>query len=59
MKPAPIHAFRHTFGSELAEADVSIKVIQDLMGHKRIETTLIYLTMTEKKKRESVAKLPF
>lgn len=59
MKPRPIHAFRHTFGSSLAEQDVNLATIKELMGHRRIETTLIYLQFTKKKKREAVGQLPF
>ncbi len=59
IKPRPVHAFRHTFGSSLAEQDVNLATIKELMGHKRIETTLIYLQFTKKKKREAVSQLPF
>lgn len=37
------YSFRHTFGSELAENDVSIFKIMTAMGHKRVETTMRYI----------------
>jgi site-specific recombinase XerD len=38
-----IHSLRHSFGTHLMEAGVPIPVIQRLMGHKSIKTTLNYL----------------
>ncbi|GAB6118931.1 tyrosine-type recombinase/integrase [Dysgonomonas termitidis] len=37
------HTLRHSFATHLLENDVNIVHIKDLLGHKRIETTLIYL----------------
>jgi integrase len=36
------HACRHTYATRLVEANVNLRVIQTLMGHKRIETTMRY-----------------
>lgn len=48
------HSLRHTFTTRLVEADVNIKVIQELCGHTRSDVTLdIYTTVTkELKQRE-------
>jgi len=40
------HAMRHTYGTELAEAGVDIHVRQALMGHKAVESTLLYDRMS-------------
>ena len=49
------HHLRHTFCTRLCEADVHIKVIQNIMGHKDIHTTLdIYSEVTEWKKKTSI-----
>ncbi len=37
------HLLRHCYATHLLEAGVSIKEIQDWMGHSRLQTTLVYL----------------
>lgn len=51
-----VHNLRHTFCARLCEKEINIKVIQEIMGHADIETTLnIYAEITEQMKREAVA----
>lgn len=48
------HHLRHTFATRLCEAESNLKVIQSVMGHKNIETTMdIYAEATDRKKQES------
>ena len=51
------HSLRHTFTTRLVEEGVNLKVVQDVLGHKDVKTTLqIYTDATEDfKKREFVA----
>jgi len=52
------HYIRHTFCARLCEADMNIKAIQSVMGHKDIQTTLdIYAEVSETKKKESLDKV--
>lgn len=52
------HVLRHTFCSRLCESDMNVKVIQEIMGHKNIETTLdIYTEVNFNKKQESLEEL--
>ena len=48
------HILRHTFATRLCESGVNIKVIQDVLGHVDVSTTMdIYVdVMNETKKRE-------
>ena len=46
------HHLRHTFATRLCEAESNLKVIQSVMGHRNIETTMdIYAEATEESRR--------
>lgn len=48
------HHLRHTFCTRLCEHETNLKVIQSIMGHRNIETTMdVYAEATERKKQES------
>ena len=49
------HCLRHSFGTWCAEAGVPIRTIMNLMGHKRIDTTLRYAKATDKARNEAIA----
>lgn len=52
------HHLRHTFCTRLCEQETNLKVIQSIMGHKDIKTTMeIYAEATEEKKQESFERL--
>ena len=50
------HNLRHTFATRLFETDgLDIKVIQEILGHSDVSTTLdVYTKITEKKLSESI-----
>ena len=37
---------RHTFGSDMVRAGVSLPALMRLMGHAHIHTTLLYIQLT-------------
>ena len=53
-----VHNLRHTFCTRLCENEPNIKIIQEIMGHRNIETTMdVYNEATKEKKIESFANL--
>jgi site-specific recombinase XerD len=48
VPPANPHRFRHTFGTDMIRAGVSLPALQRLMGHAHIHTTLLYIQLTPK-----------
>lgn len=41
-KQASRHTFRHSFAAHLLESGYDIRTVQELSGHKNVETTMIY-----------------
>jgi integrase len=53
-----VHNLRHTFCTRFCENETNVKVIQEIMGHADISTTMnIYAEATESKKQQSFANL--
>jgi integrase len=42
VRRARFHDLRHTFGTRMAAAGVSLRMVQEWMGHRDFKTTLIY-----------------
>ena len=52
------HYLRHTFCTRLCENESNLKLIQDIMGHKNIKTTMeVYAEATMDKKQETMQNL--
>jgi integrase len=52
--PKAIHCLRHTFGTVMARR-VPLGVLQELMGHSDIATTMRYVDVSEDDKRDAIA----
>lgn len=56
-KRVSIHTLRHSFATHLLEQKVDIRVIQVLLGHKKLETTALYAQVATDILRELVSPL--
>jgi integrase/recombinase XerD len=54
------HVFRHAYATHLLEANIPIRHVQKILGHKTLKSTIIYLhvtTLAEEDSNERVAQL--
>lgn len=50
-KEVSVHTLRHTYATHLLESGINILTIQKLLGHKRLDNTLVYLHVAQTQER--------
>lgn len=53
-----LHQFRHTCASDLLENGASLPEVQQLLGHKRVDTTSRYLHIADPERARAMSKHP-
>ena len=51
---ASVHSLRHSFATHLLEAGAHLHTIQQLLGHKQITSTMVYLHLTHQSTRDAL-----
>lgn len=53
-KPKKVHTLRHSFATHLLDGGADIHTIKELLGHSKIETTMVYLHLQSRKRNALV-----
>jgi integrase/recombinase XerD len=56
-KAISIHSLRHSYATHLLEAGVSLRLIQQYLGHSSLLTTMVYLHLTTVSQEQARAKI--
>lgn len=56
-KRVSMHTLRHSFATHLLEQKVDIRVIQVMLGHKKLETTALYTQVATEVLKEVISPL--
>ena len=57
VNPYRFHDLRHSFGTWHASAGTPMRTLMGMMGHRRVETTLRYMTHTDKAAEDAMARI--
>jgi len=56
-KDVSVHTLRHSYATHLLEEGVNIRVIQRYLGHSSLETTMVYLHLTQRGQEDATGRI--
>lgn len=56
-KHVTLHTLRHSYATHLIEAGVNLRIVQQYLGHASLETTMIYLHVTESGNEDATGRI--
>lgn len=56
-KHATLHTLRHSYATHLIEAGINLRIVQQYLGHASLETTMIYLHVTDMGNSDAAARI--
>lgn len=56
-KRISVHTLRHSYATHCIEAGINVRIVQQYLGHRSLQTTMLYLHLTSTGQEQAVSRL--